>query len=284
MENRKLGWAAGTLGAISAVLVGSGMVMPADEVPVVSAQATETVTSTATTTTATATTATSTTTTATATTTTATATTTAATATPTRTATATQVPPTSTPTTMPPTLVPTQPATAPINLTLQGSQEVPPVTTSGTGTFRATPGQTSLSYTLSASGLGSNVAAAHIHSGARGVNGPIVANFITTSTGTNSVNLSGTITQADLVGPMAGNMTAFMDAMRAGTLYVNVHSTTNPGGELRAQFPAPPAPPATGSTLETGGGLDSAVLYTAAALTGLGALLAGTAAVSRRRN
>jgi hypothetical protein len=184
---------------------------------------------------------------------------------------------------VPPTQVPTQPSTAPINLTLTGAEEVPPVTSPGTGTFRATPGQASLAYTLSASGLSSNVTMAHIHSAPRGVNGPIVANIITTSTGTNSVNVSGTITQADLVGPMAGNMTAFMDALRAGTLYVNVHTTTNPGGEVRAQFPAPPAPPSTGTTLEDGDGLNSAVLYTAAALTGIGALLAGGAAVSRRR-
>ena len=53
---------------------------------------------------------------------------------------------------------------------------------------------------------------------------------------------------------MAGNMTAFMDALRAGTLYVNVHTVNNPGGEVRGQFPAPPGPPSTGTgQLETSG-------------------------------
>ena len=264
MQNRMLNWSAGALAATSALLVGAGLALPADRVPEAQAQATQTVTTTATTTTATST-------------------TTTATASPTATATATQVPPTATPTTIPPTQVATQPTNAPINLTLTGAEEVPPVTTTGTGTFRATSTSSTLSYTLSASGLSSNVTAAHIHSGAKGVNGPIVANLVTATTGTNSVNVSGTITAASLVGPMAGNPTAFMDALRAGTLYVNVHTTTNPGGEVRAQFLPPPSPPATGSSLAEGEGNPSGLLYLTAALTGLGALLAGAAAVARRR-
>lgn len=260
----------GALGGLSAMLIGAGLAMPAEDVPTASAQATGTTTTTTTTTVTT-----------TATTTTATATT--ATVSPTATATATQVPPTNTPTTVPPTQAPTQPANAPINITLRGSEEVPPVTTSGTGSFRATASTASLAYTLEASGLSSNVTAAHIHSGARGVNGPIVANLVTATTGTNSVSRSGTITQADLVGPMAGNMTAFMDALRAGTLYVNVHTTTNPGGEVRGQFPAPPGPPATGTNAVDGSGIDSGLLLAAATLAGVGALAFGLGLLGRRR-
>lgn len=246
--------------------------MPAQDVPIAAAQATGTVTTTTTATTPQTNTATVTTT-----------TTTTATASPTATATATQVPPTATPTTIPPTQVPTQPANAPIQITLQGSQEVPPVTTSGTGTFRATATTNTLSYTLNASGMGSNVVAAHIHTGARGVNGPIVANIITTTTGTNSVSRSGVVTQADLIGPMAGNMTAFMDALRAGTLYVNVHTVNNPGGEIRGQFPAPPGPPATGTNAVETNSFNSGIFLAAGALAGVGAIALALGVLGRRR-
>lgn len=250
--------------------------MPAQDVPIAAAQATGTVTTTTTATTPQTNTATTT-----VTTTATTTTTTTATASPT--ATATQVPPTATPTTIPPTQVPTQPSNAPIQITLQGSQEVPPVTTSGTGTFRATATTNTLAYTLSASGLSSNVTAAHIHSGARGTNGPIVVNIITATTGTNSASRSAVVTQADLVGPMAGNMTAFMDALRAGTLYVNVHTVTNPGGEVRGQFPAPPGPPATGTNAVETNSFNSGIFLAAGALAGVGAAALALGVFGRRR-
>ena len=266
MRNRTLGLGVGALGGLSAILIGAGLATPAQDVPTAAAQATGTTTTTVTTT---------------ATTTTATATT--ATASPSATPTATQVPPTATPTTIPPTQIPTQPANAPIQITLQGAQEVPPVTTSGTGTFRGTATTASLAYTLNASGLSSNVTAAHIHSGARGVNGPIVANIITTTTGTNSVSRSAVVTQADLIGPMAGNMTAFMNALQAGTLYVNVHTVNNPGGEVRGQFPAPPAPPATGTNAVETNSFNSGLFLAAGTLAGVGAVALALGVIGRRR-
>jgi hypothetical protein len=129
----------------------------------------------------------------------------------------------------------------------------------------------------------SNVTAAHIHSGSRGVNGPIVANIITTTTGTNSVNVTSVVSAANLVGPMAGNMTAFMDALRAGTLYVNVHTVNNPGGELRGQFPAPPAPPATGTNAVETTSFNSGLVLAAGILAGVGALALGLGVLGRRR-
>jgi hypothetical protein len=278
MRTRTLGWGTAALGALSAILIGGGLAMPAGDVPTAYAQATETVTST-TTTTATTTATTS----ATATTTTATAATTTATASPTATPTATQVPPTATPTTIAPTQVPTQPSNAPLSLTLSGANEVPAVTSSGTGKFLGTATSTSLSYTLTASGTASGITMAHIHSGAAGSNGPIVADLITPGSGVASINQSGTITVANLKGPMAGDMAAFMAALRAGTLYVNVHTVANPGGELRAQFPAPPGPPSTGDTASQASGIDSGMLLAAGALAGVGALAFGLGLVGRRR-
>jgi hypothetical protein len=283
MRTRTYGLLAGMLGGVSAVLIGGGVMTPSPEVRTAAAQPvtnTATVTTTTTTTPATSTVTVTTTTTAVA-----TATGTAATATPTRTntpiPTATSVPPTAT--TAPPTVA-AQPANAPINLTLTGAQENPPVVSAGTGTFRATAGTANLAYTLTASGTATGITMAHIHSGARGVNGPIVADLIVANpAGVASINQSGNITVAQLKGPMAGDMAAFMAALRAGTLYVNVHTLANPGGELRAQFPAPPAPPATGSgALETSSS-NQGLMYLAGALAGAGALAFGAGAFARRK-
>lgn len=182
---------------------------------------------------------------------------------------------------MPPTQGPTQPATAPINVTLTGANEVPPVTTSATGNFRATPGSSSLAFTLTANGTA--LTAAHIHQGAAGTNGPVVAFlFGPNAAGVSSINNSGTITAANLVGPMAGKTWAeFMTELNAGRLYVNVHSVQNPGGEIRGQIPATPGAPRTGTSAATSDGLPLLMII----FLGAGGLLTlGTAsAVALRR-
>ena len=62
---------------------------------------------------------------------------------------------------------------------LKGFQEVPSVSTVATGELHAriNPGDTSIDYTLTYSGLQGNVTQAHIHVGQRGVNGGIVLWF-----------------------------------------------------------------------------------------------------------
>ena len=45
----------------------------------------------------------------------------------------------------------------------------------------------------------------------------------------------GVITEADLVGPLAGNWEGFLDAIDDGLIYANVHTTANPPGEIRDQ-------------------------------------------------
>lgn len=289
LENRNRGTITWLTGGLAAALIGAGLLAGGAGVEGAFAQATETATGTATTTATQSATATATatmtpaTSTATATATTSATASPSATATATRTATPTTVPPTATATTVPATSVPTQGSSAPINLTLSGANEVPPVTSSGTGTFRATASANSLAYTLSASGTGTGITLAHIHSGPAGANGPVVANiYLGGGSGVASLNQSGVITQADLVGPMAGDMAAFMSALRAGTLYVNVHTVSNPGGELRAQFPAPPGPPSTGSGVESAGN-DNALLLLAAALIGAGMLAGAGGLVAQRR-
>lgn len=97
-----------------------------------------------------------------------------------------------------------------------------------------------------------NPVAAHIHFGAEGVNGPIVAFLFGPAAAgggrVDGVIAQGTITAADLVGPLAGQpLSTLLDAMRAGDTYVNVHTNdgiappgTGPGdlpaGEIRGQI------------------------------------------------
>ena len=136
---------------------------------------------------------------------------------------------------------------------LSGDQEVPVRDTKarGNATFDVSDDGTSISYRLIASNI-NNVTAAHIHVGPMGSNGPVVA-FLFGAVppgggATNGVLATGTITAANLVGPMAGQpLSTLIAAMQAGNTYVNVHTDdgvppTNtgagdfPGGEIRAQI------------------------------------------------
>jgi hypothetical protein len=138
---------------------------------------------------------------------------------------------------------------------LAGRHEVPPRDTQAQGQvlFRLDPSGTSISYKLIASNI-ENVFAAHIHLGSPAVNGPIVAFLfgpVAAGGGRRDGLLSkGTITAANLTGPLAGqSLSALLDAMADGNTYVNVHTDdgvapTNtgpgdfPGGEIRGQLRA----------------------------------------------
>jgi hypothetical protein len=140
---------------------------------------------------------------------------------------------------------------------LSGGEEVPAVHTRarGVATFQLSADGSALSYRLIASNI-ENVHMAHIHLGARGENGPVVVWLHPVpgpppgpadSGRQNGVLATGTITAANLVGPLQGApFSALVDALIAGGAYVNVHtsSTTiplgepgnNPAGEIRGQI------------------------------------------------
>jgi hypothetical protein len=165
-------------------------------------------------------------------------------------------------------------------LTLTTAEENPPTTANATGTFSGTLRENSLDFDLSA--VADNIIQAHIHQGAKGVNGPVVAFLFGPADPTvAAIHPTGTITVANLVGPLAGNWKGFSDAMAKGELYVNVHNTANPAGVVRAQIPATalpaapvaPKPPATGSSASTGTGPSTFQITGGVLLTGaLGAL------------
>lgn len=124
---------------------------------------------------------------------------------------------------------------------LRGSEEVPPVRTLafGNAVFRLSSDRRRLHYRLTVNRI-RRFTEAHIHIGARGVNGPIVAFLFGRTTPGISVNrgvVTGTITRNDLVGPLAGrSLSALIQRMKAGNTYVNVHTEQNPDGEIRGQI------------------------------------------------
>lgn len=136
---------------------------------------------------------------------------------------------------------------------LDGTQEVPERDTAAVGqaVFRLNAAGSALHYRLIASNI-ENVVAAHIHLGVAGVNGPVVAflfgNVPAGGGRTDGVLGTGTITSANLVGPLAGmSLSVLIAAMRDGGTYVNVHTNDGidpintgpgdfPGGEIRGQI------------------------------------------------
>ena len=171
-------------------------------------------------------------------------------------------------------------------ITLTGAEEVPPVTINGTGSFNGVLTADNLEFDLSA--VAPEILQAHIHQGAKGTNGPVVAFlFGPVDPGVGSIHPTGNIKVANLVGPLAGNWAGFVAAMAKGELYVNVHTKSNPGGAIRAQIPASaaaaaPRPPATGNTFAPAG--DSQDMQALGAVLVAGSLVTLTFAVSRRRS
>jgi len=121
---------------------------------------------------------------------------------------------------------------------LRGANEVPAVAAKATGqaVLKLSADGMALDYKLMVSSM-RDVTAAHIHLGPAGANGPVVAFLTTAHPGTSHGMIAqGTITAANLVGPLAGmELSDLMMQMRAGNTYVNVHTMVNPGGEIRGQ-------------------------------------------------
>jgi hypothetical protein len=106
---------------------------------------------------------------------------------------------------------------------LSGDQQVPPVTTSasGSGTITVNDDKT-VSGSVTTSGVAA--VAAHIHDAAPGKNGPVIVPMSKTAEDTWSVGAGAKLTDAQ-----------YAD-FKAGNLYVNVHSAAYKGGEIRGQL------------------------------------------------
>jgi len=114
------------------------------------------------------------------------------------------------------------PGSGAMKVGLTGAEEVPPTNTGakGSGSFRVAEDGT-VSGSVTTEGMQGTMA--HIHQAAKGQNGPVIVP-LTKNGDTYSVPEGKKLTPAQ------------MDALKAGNLYVNVHSDKNKGGEIRAQL------------------------------------------------
>jgi hypothetical protein len=124
---------------------------------------------------------------------------------------------------------------------LLGDQEVPRVTTKAYGEAKVWIDQanTRIRYKLNVTDL-KNVTGAHLHLGPLGKNGPPIAMLWDgpQKKGMFSGVLSdGILKPQGFVGPLKGKpLSDFVSDLRAGKLYVNVHTKAHPDGELRGQL------------------------------------------------
>ncbi len=119
-------------------------------------------------------------------------------------------------------------------VTLTGANETPPVatTTQGTATFAFNNVTNKLDYDVTVmADTPITVTASHIHTGTIGVAGPVLYPLYTPVTPTlvtDTLSFDGSVILTD------PEVTALM----SGGLYINVHTTAHPAGEIRAQLDA----------------------------------------------
>jgi hypothetical protein len=136
---------------------------------------------------------------------------------------------------------------------LTGFEEVPALSTTGNGEFRASVNRRGqqIDYTLTFGSLESLVTQAHIHFENPTNNGLIVV-FLCSNLGNGPAGtqacpagggtIGGTIRPVDVgagaaaQGIAAGEFDEFVKAINAGSTYVNVHTGVRTGGEIRAQL------------------------------------------------
>jgi hypothetical protein len=108
-------------------------------------------------------------------------------------------------------------------VSLTGSEETPPVTTSAsaTGTINIKRDK-SVSGSIKTSGIDGTMA--HIHVGAPGASGPPIITLEKGADGVWSVPAGSKLTDEQYA------------SFKAGNLYVNVHSAQHKPGEIRAQL------------------------------------------------
>ncbi len=111
--------------------------------------------------------------------------------------------------------------------TLSGANEVPtPNASTATGSATVTVTTATRAFTVSGSytGLTGTISGSHIHTGVAGANGPVIVGLTNTGGSTGTLSASGTFSEAQF------------SALKANGLYVNVHSTSFGGGEIRDQL------------------------------------------------
>lgn len=116
----------------------------------------------------------------------------------------------------------------------------------GVATFRLAHDGAAMAYRLNVANI-ENLMMAHIHLAPAASDGPVVVWLYPAGpppqliqSRFQGVLATGTITAADLTGPLAGMTLAdLVETLEAGLGYVNVHTAQHPGGEIRGQITIP---------------------------------------------
>lgn len=112
----------------------------------------------------------------------------------------------------------------------------------GTATVSLNLATNVVTYSITVFNMPVGTTASHFHVGAPGASGPVVVNFTVPTGISNDYVISGTASATDLV-PRApqgiNSWEDFIQALLLGNIYINVHSTNNPGGEIRGQVTRP---------------------------------------------
>ena len=116
----------------------------------------------------------------------------------------------------------------------------------GIAKFKLSADGTEMTYRLNVANI-ENLLMAHIHIAAPGSNGPVAVWLYPDGPPPQQIPgrfqgvlASGTITNANLVGPLAGMALSDLVALLEADMgYVNVHTTQHPPGEIRGQITVP---------------------------------------------
>lgn len=108
---------------------------------------------------------------------------------------------------------------------VDGAQEVPSVTTTalGSSTIKMNTTLDTLWYDVAATGLSGAITGAHFHNAEFGVNGGVEV----------ALNVTGNRVQGMVTG--ATLTSTLVNKFLTGDIYINMHTATNPNGEIRGQ-------------------------------------------------
>lgn len=125
--------------------------------------------------------------------------------------------------------------------TLTGGEENPAILTGAVGTAEVAvdTANKELAVTLRLFNLPTNTTAGHIHVAPRGVNGPVVIDFPIPAGRTGDLTLTFRVGAGQLRARPEIGINTIDDAIQSivgGAGYVNIHTSTNPGGEIRGQL------------------------------------------------
>lgn len=110
---------------------------------------------------------------------------------------------------------------------LSGNQQVPAVATTayGLGLFNLALFDTKLDIKIVVQGLSGAITGAHLHTGAAGVAGGV------------AIDLSSFVNGNIIIATV--DPTSFLTDLKAGNIYINIHTASNPNGEIRGQVLLP---------------------------------------------